>query len=161
MSTFNTSGCGAHCGRRAWQPTRLRSSRQMPPITNSFWTSLTQSARTPILTGRRPYAGRHRILIRRTRQLSRPLSPVGPSRRRSVRIADLLLLPSRFGYYIGLRVAAQATKTRSLSELDRLDDQAARPVVVHALAELMQASHIPCRLPATRGRITHLSPRSP
>ena len=70
-------------------------------------------------------------------------------------------LPSRFGYYIGLRVATQAAKTRSLSELDRLDNQAARPVVVRALAELMQASHIPCRPPASRGQITHVAPRSP
>jgi hypothetical protein len=70
-------------------------------------------------------------------------------------------LPSRFGYYIGLRVAAQAAKTRSLSLLDRLDDQAARPVVVRALAELMQAGHTHCRPPAGRGQITHVAPRSP
>jgi hypothetical protein len=56
----------------------------------------------------------------------------------------LFPLPSRFGYYIGLRVAAHAVKTRSLSELNRLDDQAARPVVARALAELMQASHLSC-----------------
>ena len=68
-------------------------------------------------------------------------------------------LPSRFGYYIGLRVATQAAKTRSLLKLDRLDDQAARPVVARALAELMQASHLGCPLPARHGRITHLAPR--
>ena len=70
-------------------------------------------------------------------------------------------LPSRFGYYIGLRVAAQAAKARSLSELDRLDNQAARPVAARALAELMQASHLSCRLPAKQGSITYYAPRSP
>lgn len=70
-------------------------------------------------------------------------------------------LPSRFGYYIGLRVAIQAAKTRSLSELDRLDDQAARPLVARALTELMQASHLSCPLPARQGSITHLAPRRP
>jgi hypothetical protein len=70
-------------------------------------------------------------------------------------------LPSRFGYYIGLRVAAQAVKTRSLSELNRLDDQAARPVIARALAELMQASHLSCPLPSKQGSITHRAPRSP
>jgi hypothetical protein len=68
-------------------------------------------------------------------------------------------LPSRFGYYIGLRVATQAAKTRPLSELDRLDDQAARPAVARALAELMQASHLSCPLPARQGSITHHTPR--
>jgi hypothetical protein len=70
-------------------------------------------------------------------------------------------LPSRFGYYVGLRVATQAAKTRSLSELDRLDNRAARPVVASALVELMQADHIGCRQPATQGQITHVAPRSP
>jgi len=70
-------------------------------------------------------------------------------------------LPSRFGYYIGLRVAAQAAKTRSLSELDRMDDQAARPRVARALTELMQASHLSCPLPAKQGPITHLAPCRP
>jgi hypothetical protein len=70
-------------------------------------------------------------------------------------------LPSRFDYYVGLRVAAQAAKTRSLSELDRLDDQAARPVVARALAELMQVGHMRCRPPASQGQITHVAPRSP
>jgi hypothetical protein len=70
-------------------------------------------------------------------------------------------LPSRFGYYIGFRVATQAVKNRSLSELDRLGDQAARPIVARALAELMQASHLSCPLPAKQGSITHHAPRSP
>jgi hypothetical protein len=71
----------------------------------------------------------------------------------------LASLPSRFGYYIGLRVATQAAKTKSLSKLDRLDDQAARPVVARALTELMQASHLSCPLPARQGPVTHHAPR--
>jgi hypothetical protein len=70
-------------------------------------------------------------------------------------------LPSRFGYYIGLRVATQAVTTRSLSELNRLDDQSARPIVAGALSELMQASHLSCPQPAKQGSITHHAPRSP
>ena len=70
-------------------------------------------------------------------------------------------LPSRFGYYIGLRVATQAAKDRSLSELDHMDNQGARPVVARALTELMQASHLSCPLPAKQGSITHAAPRTP
>jgi hypothetical protein len=70
-------------------------------------------------------------------------------------------LPSRFGYYIGLRVAAQAAKTRSLPELDRTDDQAARPLVARALTDLMEASHLSCPLPARQGSTTRLAPRRP
>ena len=85
----------------------------------------------------------------------------GPKPSTFSRDRRLAPLPSRFGYYIGLRVATQAVKTRSLSELNRLDDQAARPVIARALAELMQASHLSCPLPAKQGSITHHAPGSP
>lgn len=85
----------------------------------------------------------------------------GPKPSTFSRDRRLAPLPSRFGYYVGLRVATQAVKTRSLSELDRLDDHAARPVVARALAELMQGSHLSCPLPAKQGSITHQAPRSP
>ena len=77
---------------------------------------------------------------------------------RDLRLAPL---PSRFGYYIGLRVATQAAKAQSLSELDRMDNQGARPLVARALTELMQASHLSCPLPARQGPITHVAPRTP
>lgn len=85
----------------------------------------------------------------------------GPKPSTFSRNPRLVPLPSRFGYYIGLRVAAQAAKARSLSELDRMDNQGARPLVARALTELMQASHLSCPLPARQGPITHVAPRTP
>jgi hypothetical protein len=85
----------------------------------------------------------------------------GPKPSTFIRDPRVIPLPSRFGYYIGFKVAAQATKTRSLSELDRLDDQAARPIVARALGELMQGGHLNCGLPAREASITHHAPRSP
>jgi len=69
--------------------------------------------------------------------------------------------PPRFGYYVGLRIALQASSTRSLSALSRLNDQAARPVVAKALAELIAATRAPCRPPRSTGPITHGAPRTP
>jgi hypothetical protein len=72
----------------------------------------------------------------------------------------VLPLPSRFGYYIGYRVAAQAAKNKSLLQLSDLDDQEGRPVVARALKELMHESQLGCRVPAEQAPITHHEPRS-
>jgi hypothetical protein len=45
-------------------------------------------------------------------------------------------LPPRFGYYVGLRVAAEARKSMSLAELARLNPARARPVVDAAFDRL-------------------------
>jgi hypothetical protein len=55
------------------------------------------------------------------------------------------LLPRRFGYYIGYRLAIEAARQRSLAHLARLDDEHARPVVAKALADLMSHSNVTCR----------------
>ena len=68
-------------------------------------------------------------------------------------------LPARFGYYVGLRIAQQAGRTRRLPVLARLDDEAARPVVTAALADLIRAAHAPCRPPAPGAPITRTAPR--
>lgn len=68
-------------------------------------------------------------------------------------------LPSRFGYYVGLRVASEAARTRTLPALAGLDDEAARPEVVAALAAPIVAAHAPCRPPAATGPITRIAPR--
>ena len=68
-------------------------------------------------------------------------------------------LPGRYGYYIGLLVAREAGQLHSLSKLARLDDLAARPVVVDALSKLIAKSHAPCSAPSRLGEITHVSPR--
>ncbi len=68
-------------------------------------------------------------------------------------------LPSRFGYYVGLRVATQAARTRTLPALAGLDDEAARPVVVAALAAMIATAHAPCRPPVATGTITRIAPR--
>lgn len=68
-------------------------------------------------------------------------------------------LPSRFGYYVGLRIAEQAGRARSLAALDRLDNEAARPVVAGALASLIAEAHAPCAPPAATGPITRTAPR--
>jgi hypothetical protein len=67
--------------------------------------------------------------------------------------------PSRFGYYVGLRVSAEAAKTRGLPALDRLNELQARPVVAGALGSLMKAAHAPCKPPAAVGPITQKAPR--
>ena len=68
-------------------------------------------------------------------------------------------LPSRFGYYVGYRVAAQAAKQVSLSELDTLSHEEARPIVLHALAGLVNESKLSCRTPPEKAPITHHDPR--
>jgi hypothetical protein len=68
-------------------------------------------------------------------------------------------LPSRFGYYVGLRVAAEAARSKSLPAITRLSDEQARPVVVRALGWLIEAAHAPCKPPAAVGPITHEAPR--
>ena len=70
-------------------------------------------------------------------------------------------LPSRFGYYVGLRVAAEAARVNAggLPGLARLSDEQARPVVARALGSLIKAAHAPCKAPAAVGPITHQAPR--
>ncbi|MBA3895903.1 MAG: hypothetical protein H0X36_01930 [Sphingomonadaceae bacterium] len=63
-------------------------------------------------------------------------------------------LPQRFGYYVGLRIASEAARNRTLPVLAGLDDEAARPVVAAALTALIDAAHAPCRPPAANGAIT-------
>lgn len=67
-------------------------------------------------------------------------------------------LPSRFGYYVGMRVAAEAAKSKGLPSVTRLSDEQAQPVVVKALGSLIEAAHAPCKPPAV-GPITHKAPR--
>lgn len=69
-------------------------------------------------------------------------------------------LPPRFGYYVGLRVAMEAARTRQLPALARLDDAEARPIVAKALGRLIGEAHARCPAPALRGRITHGASRS-
>ena len=68
-------------------------------------------------------------------------------------------LPSRFGYYVGMRVAAEAAKSKGLPAITRLSDEQARPMVVRALGLLIKAAHAPCKPPAATGPITHQAPR--
>lgn len=64
-------------------------------------------------------------------------------------------LPARFGYYVGLKVAAEAARTRKLPELSRLSDKEARPIVVSALAGLIIATPAPCAPPRMTAAIAH------
>jgi hypothetical protein len=68
-------------------------------------------------------------------------------------------LPSRYGYYVGMRIAEIAAKSSSLSRLAALDDNAARPVVRAALITLLKSSHATCAAPPARTAITHAAPR--
>jgi len=68
-------------------------------------------------------------------------------------------LPSRFGYYVGLRLAAEAGQQMALPALARLDDEHARPVVARALKTLIAKANAPCSLPAARMPITRRAPR--
>ena len=68
-------------------------------------------------------------------------------------------LPARFGYYVGLRIAERAGRNRSLRALARLDDEAARPVVAAALAEMLRAAKAPCPAPPAKAPITHREAR--
>ncbi len=56
-------------------------------------------------------------------------------------------LPSRFGYYVGMRIAVEAAKRRSLPELTRLDSKAARAIVAEALGSLIAQADAPCEAP--------------
>ena len=53
-------------------------------------------------------------------------------------------LPSRFGYYAGMRVAAEAARTSNLPTLARLNNEAARPIVAASLKSLIAAADAPC-----------------
>jgi hypothetical protein len=66
-------------------------------------------------------------------------------------------LPLRFGYYVGYRIA-QATG-KPVATLDRLDNQAARPVVCAALVRLMTEAGATCVRPAIRAATTHAAPQ--
>jgi len=68
-------------------------------------------------------------------------------------------LPRRFGYYVGLRVAAEAGRQRSLPELARLNDEQARPVVAKALGALIAEARAPCSAPPPSAPITHAASR--
>ena len=68
-------------------------------------------------------------------------------------------LPSRFGYYVGLRVAVEAAGTHGLPPLARLSDEQARPVVARALGLLIKAAHAPCKPPGSVGAVTRKDPR--
>ncbi len=60
-------------------------------------------------------------------------------------------LPPRFGNYVGLRIAVEAAKRRSLPQLARLDGEAARPIIAAALGSLIAQAHAPCGAPAGNG----------
>lgn len=60
------------------------------------------------------------------------------------------VLPRRYGYYVGLRVAAEAARQHSLQELARLDDEHARPVVAKAVGALIAKAGASCRPPLLR-----------
>ena len=69
--------------------------------------------------------------------------------------------PSRFGYYVGLRVAAEAAGAKGgLPAVARLSDEEARPVVARALGVLIKTAHAPCEVPKGVGPITHAAPRT-
>jgi hypothetical protein len=68
-------------------------------------------------------------------------------------------LPSRFGYYVGLRIAAEVARGSDLPAITQLGDENARPAVVTALASLITAAHAPCQPPNAIGPITHANPR--
>jgi hypothetical protein len=61
-------------------------------------------------------------------------------------------LPSRFGYYVGYRLARATGKP--VATLDQLDNQAARPVVRAALVRLMTEAGATCAVPATQAATT-------
>jgi hypothetical protein len=65
-------------------------------------------------------------------------------------------LPSRFGYYVGYRIA-QATRN-PVATLDQLDNQAARRMARAALVRLMTEAGATCAAPATHAATTHAAP---
>ena len=62
-------------------------------------------------------------------------------------------LPSRFGYYVGYRIA-EATH-QPVTSLARLGNKAARPIVRRALVRLMIEARSTCAAPATDATVTH------
>jgi hypothetical protein len=68
-------------------------------------------------------------------------------------------LPSRFGYYVGLRLATELARTQSLVQLAQLGNEQARPLVVLALRALLAEAHAGCPAPPANGPITHADPR--
>ncbi len=58
------------------------------------------------------------------------------SRRCSISIASIRVLPPRFGYYVGYLVVREAARTHTLQQLAHLSVAEARPVVDAALASL-------------------------
>ena len=68
-------------------------------------------------------------------------------------------LPSRFGYYAGLQIAAEAGQHMTLPALTRLDDEHARPVVARALKTLLAKAKAPCAPPPASMPITRHAPR--
>lgn len=77
----------------------------------------------------------------------------GSTREREIQAAftdglPLAELPPRFANYVGLRIAIEAAKRRSLPQLARLDGQAARPIIAAALGALIAEADAPCAGPA-------------
>lgn len=64
-------------------------------------------------------------------------------------------LPRRYGYYVGYRLVQQATKHNSLSGLDHMNNETARPVVRAALMQMMLDAHTSCAVPAASAPVTH------
>ncbi len=67
-------------------------------------------------------------------------------------------LPDRFGYYIGYRIAAETGK--KLTTLDRLNNEAARPLVRSALISLMKQAKATCATPSKVSVISHSTPHA-
>jgi len=68
-------------------------------------------------------------------------------------------LPSRYGYYVGLRLAEAAARSADVNQLDHLDTNAARRVVRAALIELLNTAHASCAPPPADAAITYVAPR--
>lgn len=68
-------------------------------------------------------------------------------------------LPPRFGYYVGLRVAAEAARQRSLPALARLDNEHAHAVVANALSALLAEAGASCPGPAATVPVTRSASR--
>jgi hypothetical protein len=55
---------------------------------------------------------------------------------------------------VGLKVATEAARIRTLPQLSRLDNSQARPVVVTALTDLITKAHAACPPPSATAAAT-------